>query len=88
METSSQESQPDSVTSEDASPTRGGRGLRERKKVVYNEKKMAKKASTDSSDEEEDYTNDEEDTNDDDQQTDDKSNPFSDRNKLASGVDF
>ena len=53
METSSQESQPDSVTSEDASPTRVGRGLRERKKVVYNEKKMAKKASTDSSDEDE-----------------------------------
>ena len=57
MESSSQESQLDSVistqSSEDASPTRSGRGLRERKKVVYNERKMAVKATTESSDESE-----------------------------------
>ena len=47
-------SQPDSVCSEDSSPSRSGRGLRDRKKVVYNEKVMSKRASTDSSDDDDD----------------------------------
>jgi len=67
METSSQESQPDNLSSEDTSPTRGNRGLRERKKVVYNEKKMAKKASTDSSDEDDDGEMNDDDLMDDDE---------------------